>query len=97
MFTTGQAVAGTAATLMFVMPPGPCTVVINNVSAVTAYVGPGGTALTSSNGFPIASGQSVAWNGLPAGGGASMYVIAASGTTNAVGFLVSAASAQTGP
>jgi len=96
MFTTGQANAGTVAALMCVMPPGPCLVAINNVSSVTVYVGPG-TALTATNGFPIAAGQAVAWNGYPAGGGGALNVIAASGTANPVGFLVSGASFQTGP
>lgn len=96
MFVTGQVSAGTASVTLCQMPPGPCMLVVSNPSSVTVYFGPGGTALTAGNGFPVPSGQSATWAGYQGNRGAALSVIAASGTANAVGFLISSATGQTG-
>lgn len=97
MLSVGQVSAGTASVPLCIAPPGPCLILVSNPSRVTVYVGPGGTALTASNGSPVPSGQVVAWPGYPAGQRAALSVIAASGSANSVGFLVSSASGGTGP
>jgi hypothetical protein len=96
VFATGQVTAGTAVATLCQMPPGPCMLVVSNPSSVTVYFGPGGTALTTGNGFPVPSGQSAAWAGYQGDKGAALSVIAASGTANSVGFLISSATGQTG-
>lgn len=98
MITFGQhtAVSGSA-TALCVLPPGPCTVVLSNVGTATAYVGPGGTAVTTSNGFPVPSGSyPVVFPGYPGGAGAVLSCITTSGSAS-VGFIVSSASGGTGP
>jgi hypothetical protein len=80
------------------MPPGPCTVVVSNTGPVTVYVG-AGSAVTSGNGFPLASGAPpVAIPGYPGGGGSRLSVVTGAGTaTSTVGWIVSSASGGTGP
>ena len=97
MFSAGQVTAGTVPVTLCQMPPGPCMLTVSNPSSVTVYIGPGGTALTAGNGFPVPAGQSCAWAGYRGEQGAGLSVIAASGTANAVGFLVSSPSGGTGP
>jgi hypothetical protein len=98
VLVTGQVTAGTTSSALCQMPPGPCTLVVSNPSSsVIVYVGPGGTALTTGNGFPVPAGQSAAWAGYQGDKGAALNVIAASGTANTVGFLISSATGQTGP
>jgi hypothetical protein len=97
VFVTSQVTAGTASSTLCQMPPGPCMLVVSNASSVTVYFGPGGTALTTGNGMPVPAGQSVAWAGYQGNKGAALSVIAASGTANSVGFLISSATGQTGP
>ena len=49
-------VAGSASAATFTVPPGPGMLLLANAgTAAVAYVGPG-TAVTASNGFPVASG-----------------------------------------
>lgn len=97
MLVTGQVTAGTATGTLCQMPPGPCMLVVSNPSSVTVYVGPGGSVLSAGNGFPVPAGQSVAWAGYQGDKGAALSVVAASGTANSVGFLISSATGQTGP
>jgi hypothetical protein len=96
MFVTGQVTAGTASSALCQMPPGPCMLSVSNPSSVTVYIGPGGTALTTGNGYPVPAGQTTAWAGYQGSKGAALNVIAASGTANSVGFLISSATGQTG-
>lgn len=96
MFATGQVSAGSVSSTLCQMPPGPCMLAVSNPSAVTVYLGTAGTVLTTSNGFPVPSGQSVAWAGYQGDKGGAVGVIAASGSANAVGFLISNPSGQTG-
>lgn len=94
--TPGQVTFGTLATFVTVMPPGPCAVVLSNLStANTVYVGIG-TAVTATNGFPITPTTSpVTIPGFNGSAGGSLYALA-SGSPATVGFVVSAASGGTG-
>jgi len=87
VITGSQVTAGTAVTTLCVIPPGPCMTVVSNPSAVTVYFGPG--TVTTGNGLPVPSGQSVAFATYQGDKGATLTVIAASGTANSVGWLLS--------
>jgi hypothetical protein len=96
VITNGQVSAGTVASTLTVLPPGPCHLVVSNPSAsVIVYVGAG--TVTTGNGLPVPAGQSVAVAGFQGDGGARLSVIAASGTANAVGWMLSTATGGTGP
>jgi hypothetical protein len=93
--TGGQVTAGTASALLCHVPAGPCQVVLSNAGTVAAFVG-FGTAVTSSNGFPVPSGQVAPFPGFPGGAGQQLAVVTAAGSAP-VGWLVSSASGGTGP
>jgi hypothetical protein len=97
MLTVTQGTIGTVPSVLAVVPPGPATVVVSNPSgSVVVYYGFGGTAVTSSNGMALPAGQSHAWACCQGGRGGTISVVAASGTANTVGALVSAPSGGTG-
>jgi hypothetical protein len=96
MITNSQVSAGTVASQLCVVPPGPCMVTVSNPSSVTVYFG-SGTGVTTGNGYPVPSGQQAAFACYQGDKGAALYVVAASGSANSVGWLVSSATGQTGP
>jgi hypothetical protein len=96
MITGNQVTAGTAASTLMVCPPGPAMVVVSNPSSVTVYFG-SGTGVTTGNGLPVPAGQTVAFACYQGDKGGTLSVIAASGTANSVGWMVSSATGQTGP
>lgn len=98
MISNGQA-AVSVSKLLFTIPAGPCTVVLANVgTASTAYVGMGGTGVTSGNGFPVPSGlvPPVTFPCYQGNAGGPVYGMAGSGTTS-LAWIISTASGQTGP
>ena len=97
MLTVTQAAIGTVSSVLAVVPPGPASVVVCNPSgSVVVYYGFGGTAVTSGNGMPLPAGQSHAWACYQGDRGGTLSVVAASGTANTVGALVSAPAGGTG-
>lgn len=95
MLTSGvRAVSGTSpVTTVCIVPPGPGQLVLTGGG--TAVLVGFGTALTATNGLPFPSGGFLQLDLFPAGGGGTLCAISTSGTVS-VGFMVSAASAQTG-
>jgi hypothetical protein len=76
--TGGQVTAGTASSLLCRVPAGPCHVVLSNAGTAAAFVG-FGTVVTSSNGFPVPSGQVAPFPGFPGGAGQQLSVVTSSG------------------
>jgi len=95
VITGSQVQAGTAVSTLCVVPAGPCMAVISNPSSVTVYFG-NGTGVTTGNGMPVPAGQSVAFACYQGDKGGTLSVVAASGTGNSVGWLISSATGQTG-
>jgi hypothetical protein len=86
MILASQPAVGTAASILTTVPAGPCTVILSNVSGQTVYVG--GTAVSSSRGFPIPSGSPpVAIPGYPGSRASQLYAVAGSAVT--LGVIVS--------
>jgi hypothetical protein len=105
VITTGQVTIGTASSVLCLVPPGPCTVVLSNIgTASPVWVGAGtavvagaaGTAVGSGNGFPVPSGAPVAFTGYRGGAGTTLVAACSSGSAS-VGYLISTATGQTGP
>lgn len=86
---TGQAAAGTAATLLFTLPPGPYNVALSADSAntVTTWVGCG-TAVTAGNGVPLPAGAVLSWSGYQSSLGSPVHVITASSAAT-LGWVIS--------
>jgi hypothetical protein len=59
---TGQFTAGTTSVILFTQPAGPAVVTVTSgtASTATAWIG-AGSAVTSSNGYPLAPGAAVSW------------------------------------
>jgi len=95
VITGNQVQAGTVASTLAVVPAGPCMVVISNPSSVTVYFG-SGTGVTTGNGMPVPAGQTVPFACYQGSKGGTLSVVAASGSANSVGWLISSATGQTG-
>lgn len=86
MIVAGQKAVGTAATFIASVPAGPSTVILSNTSGQTVYVG--GTGVTASNGFPVASGSPpVTIPGYAASAATSLSAVAGSAVT--IGVIIS--------
>lgn len=86
MITAGSKAVGTAATLIANVPPGPNTVILSNTSGQTVFVG--GSSVTASNGFPIASGSPpVTIPGYATSGATALSAVAGSAVT--IGVIIS--------
>jgi hypothetical protein len=94
MISSGQVTtSGGSVSSLCVIPPGPCLLALSSdpASAATAYVGiqvTGGT-LSSSNGYPIASGGQMTLVGYPGARGGTLSVVAAGTASASVGWLIS--------
>ena len=98
MISNGQGTIS-ASKLMLTIPPGPCTVLLSNLgTASTVYVGIGGTAVTSAQGFPVPSGlvPPVTIPGYQGSQGGPLYAVAGAGTA-VLAWVISTPSGQTGP
>ena len=81
--------------MLVTLPAGPAAVTLANVGTVTAYFG-AGTAVTTSNGFPlVTAGYPVSVAGYPGGGAVPLSVITAGGSAP-VAYVISTASGGTG-
>jgi len=89
-----RAVSGTVATALCAVPPGPGQLVVT--SNGTAVLLGFGSNMTVSNSMPMPSGGFLQLDLVAGGGGGTLFALPASGTVE-VGFMISAASAQTGP
>jgi hypothetical protein len=90
VFSSGQATVGTATALVCPVPPGACNITLINVGTATAYVGAGGTAVTSTGGMPVPSGATFRFTRYPGSGGGSIIAAVAAGSAT-IGFFVSSA------
>lgn len=91
--TTRNVAPTNTSAVAFVMPPGPCTVVISNTSGVTVYVGAGSEAVSATNGFAIPNGAPpVTIPAYPGSAGTPINVIAPTGSvTGVVSWVISTA------
>jgi hypothetical protein len=87
MLATGQVVIPSGGTVLCVVPPGPCDVVISNLGTATIYVGAGATVAATS-GAPVPSGGILPFNGYQGSPGAILRAVTAAGSATA-GFLIS--------
>lgn len=89
MLITGQASAGTAATQLFLAPPGPCNVTLSadTANTVTAWIS-AGTAATAGNGVPLPSGRTLSWSGFQSSSGGPVYAVTASSAAT-IGWIIS--------
>jgi hypothetical protein len=76
--------SGSAAPIGLV-PPGACTVAISCTGTGPAYIGTN-AAVTSSDGFPLPTGQTITLTGYPSSAGTQLYATATSAT---VGVIIS--------
>lgn len=96
-YTTRQVTVGSVSTLAGYIPGGVATTTLTNGSTVAMYYATGGTAVSVapgtapsvSAGAPLPAGASVTLPGWAGSAGAPVYVIAASGSASALGFVVS--------
>jgi hypothetical protein len=94
MLTSGMRAIGTAPSVVCVVPPGPGQLVVT-ANGTAVFLG-FGSNITLTNSMPMPSGGYLQLDLYPAGGGGTLYAASATGTVQ-VGFMISAASAQTGP
>jgi hypothetical protein len=81
-----QPAVGTAASFIAAVPAGPSTVIISNNSGETVWVG--GSAVTSSTGFPVPSGTPpLVIPGYLSSGATRLSAVAGSATT--IGVIIS--------
>lgn len=77
----------TSASLLVLVPPGPCTVVISNTSGVTVWIG--GVNATTSNGFGIPTASpAITFRGYEGSQATSLYAIGTSSAAS-LGVLLS--------
>ena len=90
MITTSQVAVTTTPAALCTVPAGPCMVVLSSdpASADTAYYGTG--TVTSSNGVPLAPGQSAAFAVYGGSRSQAMSVVCGTGTAT-VGVMISIA------
>lgn len=90
MLITGQYTAGTAATVIFTQPPGPCVVTVTSdaSSTDTAYIG-AGTAVTTSNGVPLVPSGAVSWAAYAGSKAAPVSVVTSAAAGATVGWVIS--------
>jgi hypothetical protein len=94
MLTSGMRLVGTAPLALAVVPPGPGQLVVT--ASGTAVLLGFGSNITTSNGLPMPSGGYLQLDLAAGGGGGTLYAASVTGTVE-VGYMISAASAQTGP
>jgi hypothetical protein len=87
---TGQFTAGTIATTIFTVPPGPAviTVTSDTASTATAFLG-AGTTVTSANGVPLVSGGAVSWAAYLGSKGSPVSVITTGSSAATIGWVIS--------
>ena len=93
MITSGQVTANGTTSSLCILPPGPCLLSVSSdpASAATAYIGilgPSGT-LSSTNGFPVASGGQFSVAGYPGSRGGTISVVTAGTATATLGWMIS--------
>jgi hypothetical protein len=98
VITSGVATAGSVVTSasLFRVPPGPCCVLMTNAgTASTVYVG-AGTAVSTTNGFPITSGVPPVVLPVYAGTPATVMSVVATAGTSSLAWIVTGPSGGTG-
>ena len=100
-FTPGSgSVAAVSARLgNLVIPPGPGAISLSNSGTSTAYLGVGGTGVTTGNGFAVPAGASPPVIPLYAGsaGGTVYATTGTGGGSGTVSWILSTSTGQTGP
>jgi hypothetical protein len=90
---TGQASGTNVSIVLCQVPPGPCSVLLQNNGTVTAFYGAGST-VTTANGVPLPTGVTHTFQCFQ-GPGTPLSMITANATAT-VGFVVSSAPGATG-
>lgn len=95
-FTPAQVSIGTTPSILCIMPPGPCQVNVSCLSTTATVYIAAGSAVTTSNGYPLTSATSpVTFEGYNGSAGATLYAVSSAAATT-VGWAVSTASGGTG-
>lgn len=97
MIVTGSGTATSGSSVLCTVPPGPCTVLLAvSGTATPVWVGAGGS-VSAGNGLPVPAGVvPVTFPGY-LGDGGSKLAVCTSGGSSVIGFLISTATAGTGP